>query len=153
MIAHLQCRAGVLVLDCGTGLQEPAAQAAISAADQLAVVTDSDPSTGKLVARAASLLVEEAAAPVLLVVNNVPRRHARRYSEQLGKLIPETSGLAVIESNPAGAARLSSGEFTWNDPAGPWDVTVRELAALVVSQWPALGLTPDAHAGEPDGHL
>ncbi|MDP8944182.1 MAG: hypothetical protein M3N16_08710 [Actinomycetota bacterium] len=145
LIGHLQAKAGVILLDCGTGLQEPAAQAAIAAADQLVLVTDPDPATGKLVARGASLLLE-AETPVVLVVNKMPRRHARSYLEQLGTLVPEAAGMTFIESNPAAAARVSTGRFTWTDPAGGWDVRVRELGALLVSQWPALGLTSGAPA-------
>ena len=47
---------GVLVLDCGTGLQEPAARAAQAAADQIVLISDAHPATASLVAEAAELL-------------------------------------------------------------------------------------------------
>ena len=56
VIERLQSLVGILVLDCGTGLQEPAARAAQACADQLVLVTDAHPSTASLVAEAAELL-------------------------------------------------------------------------------------------------
>ena len=70
---RLETTVGTLVLDCGTGLQEPSAQAAIEAADQIVLVTDADPSTASLVAEAAQLL-KRAGPPMLLVVNKLPRK-------------------------------------------------------------------------------
>src|SRR4051812_21420666 len=56
VITRLQTMVGVLVLDCGTGRQEPAARAAQAAADQLVLISDAHPSTASLVAEAAELL-------------------------------------------------------------------------------------------------
>ena len=61
---RLKAMVGVLVLDCGTGLQEPAARAAIAAADQIVLVSDAEPSTASLVAEAARLLQARRAADV-----------------------------------------------------------------------------------------
>src|SRR4029453_18316775 len=56
VISRLQTMVGVLVLDCGTGLQEPAARAAQAAADQIMLLSDADPAPVSLVAEAAELL-------------------------------------------------------------------------------------------------
>ena len=54
VIQQLKSLVGVLVLDCGTGLQEPAARAAQAAADQIVLISDAHPSTASLVAEAAA---------------------------------------------------------------------------------------------------
>jgi hypothetical protein len=42
---------------------------------------------------------------------------------------------------------VAAGDFTWEEPAGPWEVTLRELAGALLSQWADLGLTvPDPGA-------
>ena len=45
---------GTLVLDCGTGLDDPPARAALGCADQLVLVCDDEPDTASIVAEAAS---------------------------------------------------------------------------------------------------
>jgi hypothetical protein len=45
VIGNLQRLAGVLLIDCGTGLGQPGVQAAILASDQLVVVTDASVDT------------------------------------------------------------------------------------------------------------
>ena len=79
VISRLQSMVGVLVLDCGTGLQEPAARAAQAAADQIVLISDAHPSTASLVAEAAELL-RTVGPPLTLVVNKMPRKreHAAR---------------------------------------------------------------------------
>jgi MinD-like ATPase involved in chromosome partitioning or flagellar assembly len=76
---RLKMTVGGLALDCGTGLQEPAAQAAIEAAEQIVLITDAEPSTASLVAEAAQLL-KRAGPPMFRVVNKVPRRGAGSIS-------------------------------------------------------------------------
>jgi MinD-like ATPase involved in chromosome partitioning or flagellar assembly len=140
VIKRLQALAGILVLDCGTGLQEPAAQAAMMAADQLVLVSDAEPSTASLVAEASELL-ERAGPPLTLVVNKMPRSGARLDLSSLEREVPRARGLIVIESDPPRAGRVSAGEYTWTDTAGSWTRSVRELATVLVSDWARLGLT------------
>ncbi len=140
VIEYLQTKAGVLMLDCGTGLQEPAAQAAVLTADQLVLVSDAEPATATLVTQASKLLLKSG-VPLMVVVNKYSARGARLDIEELAKLVPKAAGMSVVEANPRGAARVAAGEFTWEDPAGPWDVTLRELASALLSQWAGLGLT------------
>ena len=52
VIARMKDYAGLLLLDCGTGLHEPAAHASLDAADMVVVVSDADPATASLVAEA-----------------------------------------------------------------------------------------------------
>ncbi len=136
---RLKTMVGALVLDCGTGLQEPAAQAAIEAADQLVLVSDSEPSTASLVAEAAQLL-KRSGAPMFLVVNKRPRKGARLDLERFSRAVPNARALLSLEADPVSASRLAAGDFSWNDAPSAWQQTVRELAALMVADWPDLGL-------------
>ena len=138
VITHLTRKAEVVLLDCGTELQEPSTQAAIRSADQLVLVSDSDPSTATLVAQAAKLL-RTSDAPMMLLVNKLPRRSAQVDLQALGSLVPDVVGMSTVESDPATAARVSEGTFTWREPAGRCGVSIRELGCIVASQWPALG--------------
>ena len=140
LIEHLQMRAGILLLDCGTGLHDPPAQAAVMCADQIVLVTDAEPATATLVAEASQRLLRSG-APVTLVVNKLPRT-GRLDVDALGRAVSRVAGMAAVELNPVAATRVSAGEFTWEEGSpGPWGTTVRELAAGMVAGWPALGLT------------
>jgi len=140
VISRLQNLVGLLILDCGTGLQEPAARAALATADQIVLVSDAHPSTASLVAEAAELL-RHAGPPMTLVVNKMPSgRNARIDLEGFEKLIPEAQGLVTIEDDQSGAGRVAAGSFSWEDGPGPWRRSVRELAVTIVADWPRLGI-------------
>ena len=142
LIEHLQMRAGILLLDCGTGLHDPPAQAALMCADQLVLVTDAEPATATLVAEASKRLLRSG-APVTLVVNKLPR-NTRLDVEELGRVVNGVTAMCVIELNDVAATRVSAGEFSWEEGSpGPWAVTVRELVASLVAGWTALELTSD----------
>ena len=101
VISRLQTMVGVLVLDCGTGLQEPAARAAQAAADQIVLVSDAHPSTASLVAEAAELL-RTVGPPLTLLVNKMPRkRDARLDLEGLESLVPDAHGPRHARRGPA----------------------------------------------------
>ena len=140
LIGHLQVSAGILLLDCGTGLHDPPAQAAVMCADQIVLVTDAEPATATLVAEAAKRLLRSG-APVTLAVNKLPRNSQLDINE-LGRAVSEAAGMATVELNEVAATRVSAGEFSWEEGSpGPWATTVRELVAGMVAGWPALGLT------------
>jgi len=142
LIEHLQRRAGILLLDCGTGLHDPPAQAALLCADQLVLVTDSEPATATLVAEASGRLLRSG-APVTLVVNKLPR-NTRLDVEELGRVVDSVAAMCVIELNEVAATRVSAGEFSWEEGSpGPWAITVRELVASLVAGWTTLELTSD----------
>jgi MinD-like ATPase involved in chromosome partitioning or flagellar assembly len=140
VIRRLQDLVGLLVLDCGTGLQEPTARAAIAAADQLVLVTDAEPATASLVVEAAELL-SKAGPPLNLVVNKLPRKHSRVDVEQLAGLLPDAAGVITVGSDLDAASRVAGGNFTWEEAPDAWRRAVRELAVLLASDWPRLGLT------------
>jgi MinD-like ATPase involved in chromosome partitioning or flagellar assembly len=136
---RLKTTVGTLVLDCGTGLQEPAAAAAIEAADQIVLLTDAEPSTASLVAEAAQLL-KRAGPPMFLVVNKLPRKGARLDMEMLSRAVPDARALIRVSAEPESASALAAGDWTWDDAPAAWQISLRELAAVMVADWAGLGL-------------
>ena len=140
VIERLQSLVGRLVLDCGTGLQEPAARAAQASADQLVVVTDAHPATASLVAEATELL-RTVGPPMTLVVNKMPaERSARIDLDGLEDLVPDAQGLITLADDPTAAARVAEGSFTWADAPTAWQTSIRELAVTLASDWERLGI-------------
>jgi MinD-like ATPase involved in chromosome partitioning or flagellar assembly len=139
VIKRLQAMTGLLLLDCGTGLRDPTAQAAMMAADQLILVSDAEPSNASLVIEASEPL-ERAGPPITLVVNKLPRGGGRLDLAELERRIPRARGLITLESAPARAARVAAGEFSWTEDGGQWRTAIGELAVTLLADWPALGL-------------
>jgi MinD-like ATPase involved in chromosome partitioning or flagellar assembly len=141
VISRLQSMVGVLVLDCGTGLQEPAARAAQAAADQIVLVSDAHPSTASLVAEAAELL-RTVGPPLTLVVNKMPRkRDARLDLDGLEGLVPDAQGLVTLDEDLRSATKVASGDYSWDDAPDQWRRAIRELAVSLQADWPRLGIT------------
>ena len=75
LFARLSELVGTLVLDCGTGLDDPPARAALASADQLVLVCDDEPDTASIVSEAGEWLrriVEPVGA------RKVPRRRGQQ---------------------------------------------------------------------------
>jgi MinD-like ATPase involved in chromosome partitioning or flagellar assembly len=141
VIARLQTMVGVLVLDCGTGLQEPAARAAQAAADQIVLISDAHPATASLVAEAAELL-RTVGPPLTLVVNKMPRKRDTRLDlEGLEGLVPDAHGLITLDEDLRSATKVASGDYSWDDAPDQWRRAIRELAVSLQADWPALGIT------------
>jgi MinD-like ATPase involved in chromosome partitioning or flagellar assembly len=136
---RLKTIVGGLVLDCGTGLQEPPARAAIEAADQIVLVSDAEPSTASLVAEAGQLL-KRAGPPMYLVVNKLPRKGSRLDLEMLSRAVPDARAMITVASDPEPASALTAGEFSWERAPSTWNRSLRELATVMVADWPELGL-------------
>ncbi|HUY61722.1 MAG TPA: EsaB/YukD family protein [Candidatus Dormibacteraeota bacterium] len=141
VIARLKEFFGVVLLDCGTGLQEPAARAAIAASDQVVLITDAEPATASLVAEAAQLL-RTSGRPITVAVNKMPKRGARLDLHRLSSHLADARGLVVIPHHPAAAAQLASGSFNWRDAPQAWQESMRELAVALLADWGPLGLIP-----------
>jgi MinD-like ATPase involved in chromosome partitioning or flagellar assembly len=141
VIERLKSLVGILVLDCGTGLQEPAARAALNCADQLLLISDAHPSTASLVAEAAEQL-QQATPPITIVVNKMPRtsREINIDLTAFDELVPEARGLLTVEDEATAAARVARGEFQWLDAPDSWKRSIRELAVGLAADWPELGL-------------
>ena len=141
VIARLQSMVGVLVLDCGTGLQEPAARAAQAAADQIVLVSDAHPSTASLVAEAAELL-RTVGPPLTLLVNKMPRkRDARLDLDGLESLVPDAHGLVMLDEDLRSATKVAAGDYSWDEAPDQWRRAIRELAVSLQADWPSLGIT------------
>jgi MinD-like ATPase involved in chromosome partitioning or flagellar assembly len=151
VIRKLQELVGVVVLDCGAGLHDPSARAAMAVADQLVLVSDAEPATASLVAEASRPLAEHG-TPFLLVVNRMPAGGSRLDVEKLATHVPDARGFVVVPSQHEAAATLARGEFDWATAPAAWQVAIRELAAALVADWEPLGLTsepvPEDREGE-----
>ena len=143
LFARLSELVGTLVLDCGTGLDDPPARAALASADQLVLVCDDEPDTASIVSEAGEWLrriVEPTGAQqksLVVVVNNL-RRSSRIDVAAFERATGYAHGLAVIPRHERAAARLHGSRFTWNHAPSGWRTPVRELAALLAADWPRL---------------
>jgi MinD-like ATPase involved in chromosome partitioning or flagellar assembly len=138
VVHKLQQMVGVIVLDTGAGLYEPAARAAMATADQVVLVSDAESATASLVAEAAALLKREG-LPLWLVVNKtgVPSNlDLRAY----GAKVSFAHGLVELRSDVKAARRVADGAFRWEEAPGAWKQAVRELVAALVVAWPDLGI-------------
>jgi MinD-like ATPase involved in chromosome partitioning or flagellar assembly len=141
VVRRLQDMVGIVILDCGTGFHEPAARAALRTADQVILVTDSEPATASLVAEAAALLTHDR-IPIWLVVNKMPSARSGQLDlTALEGYIPQARGLVPVPAEAGAARSLSSGAFDWRDAPAGWKRAVREVAADLVSAWPDLEAT------------
>src|SRR5207302_272234 len=133
VIRRLQELAGIIVLDCGAGLQDQATRAAMEAADQLVLVSDAEPPTASLVAGAALRLAGSSSFTV--VVNRVPRSGGRLDLGHLAEDLGAARGLIRINQDVEAAARVADGEFSWDTAPEAWQVALRELAAVLAVDW------------------
>lgn len=138
VIQKLQKLVSVILLDCGTGLWEPAAQVALASADQVILVSDAEPATASLVAEASHQL-RALDVPVTLVVNRV-HRGGRLDVERFAQSIRWAQGLVTV-ADERGAAAVIGTEFEWDRAPRSWRVALRELGALIAGDWERLGLT------------
>jgi MinD-like ATPase involved in chromosome partitioning or flagellar assembly len=138
VVRKLQQMVGVIVLDSGAGLHEPAAKAALATADQVVLVSDSEPATASLVAEAAAVLKQDG-LPIWLVMNKtgVPTDLDLRA---FGAIVPHARGMVEIKNELAAARTVAAGRFQWLDAPKSWKRSLRELAAALVLDWPSLGI-------------
>jgi MinD-like ATPase involved in chromosome partitioning or flagellar assembly len=139
VIQRLSQYAGVLLLDCGTGLQEPAASAAMTNSDQCILVTDADPAAASLVAEAGQLLAGSG-RPITVVVNKMPSSRSFLALERFQTAVPYASALVVVPNEPHAAGRLTTGQFDWRTAPKSWQVALRRLGVAITSEWASLGL-------------
>lgn len=139
VIQRLQEMVNILVLDCGAGMRDSVTRTALAHADQVVLVSDADPATASLVADVARRMPESAS--YALVINKLPRHGSRLNLEHLSEDVPGAGAVIKIGADGAAAARLSVGEFTWENSPIEWQVAVRELAAHLAADWESLGRT------------
>lgn len=138
VVLKLQQMVGVIILDAGTGFHEPAARAALSTADQVVLVSDPELATASLVAEAAALLKQDG-MPIWLVMNKagVPTELDLRA---FAAVVAHARGLVEVSSDIRAARHVAAGRFTWMDAPRAWNLSLRELAAALVADWPELGI-------------
>jgi MinD-like ATPase involved in chromosome partitioning or flagellar assembly len=127
--------AGVLVLDCGTGLDAAPARCALECADQIVLVTDAQPDTASLVWEAAQRLAD---GPPLWLVANKLDRASRLDLAALERSIPFAQGIVEVPHDRDGADQLLASGFSWTRAPDGWGAPLRELAALLAADWPRL---------------
>jgi MinD-like ATPase involved in chromosome partitioning or flagellar assembly len=140
VIERLQQYVGVLLLDCGTGLQDSSTSAAIAAADQCVLVTEADPAAASLVAEAGTLLAG-GGRPITLVVNKMPRKRSLLALERFREAVPFASSLVVVRNEPRAAGQLTTSQFDWRSSPASWQLALRRLAVALSADWAGLGLT------------
>jgi MinD-like ATPase involved in chromosome partitioning or flagellar assembly len=135
LIARLRDYAGIVVVDCGTGLLDPPVQAALEAADQIVLVTDSAATTARQVVAAANLLPE--GTPIWLVANKMPGEGARVDLARVVAAIPRLEGLTVVPVPKGGppAETIVTPAFRWSAAPEGWQQPMRELAARLADEW------------------
>ena len=125
LFSRLSELVGTLVLDCGTGLDDPPARAALACADQLVLVCDDEPDTASIVSEAAEWLQRIVEPPdsrrksLVLVVNNV-RRSSRIDVAALERETAFAHGLAVVPRDERTAVQLHGSRFSWNQAPAGW---------------------------------
>lgn len=139
VITRLKDFFSLILLDCGTGLQDPALSAAIAAADQVVLLTDAQPATASLVAESTELL-HQWGRPITVVVNRMPVKGAKLDVGRLSRYLPAARGLVVIPDDVIAATRLATGRFDWRDAPESWQFALRRLATVLVADWERLGL-------------
>jgi MinD-like ATPase involved in chromosome partitioning or flagellar assembly len=138
VIRRLQEMVGMVMLDCGTGMHDPALRAALDTADQVVLVTDADPATASLVAEAAVFL-ESTGVPIWLVVNRVPPSGSRLRIPSLEAHLPFARGLVVVPAHDRAAGHVAGGSFDWRDAPRTWGRAIRQLAAVLAAAWGDIG--------------
>ena len=139
VITRLKDFFSLILLDCGTGLQDPALAAAIAGADQVVLLTDSQPATASLVAESTELL-HQWGKPITVVVNRMPAKGAKLDVDRLSRYLPAARGLVVVPDDVIAATRLATGRFDWRDAPPSWQLALRRLATVLVADWKRLGL-------------
>jgi len=138
VIRRLQQLAGMLILDCGAGLQHPATGAALAAADQLVLVSDADPLTAGIVAEAARAMGQDRSYTV--VVNKVPQSGGRLDMASLVGEMGSARGVIGVSADVEAAARVTDGSFSWDAAPDDWQLAYRKLAAVLTTDWQQLDL-------------
>jgi MinD-like ATPase involved in chromosome partitioning or flagellar assembly len=138
LITRLRDYAGIILVDCGTGLLDPPVRAALEAADQIVMVTDSSATTAKQVVAAADLVPQD--TPMWLVANKMPEKGSMLDLDQVVAAMPRLNGVTVIPIPGGGqlAENIVVPNFSWSTAPSAWQEPLRELAARLASNWKTL---------------
>ena len=136
LITRLRDYAGIILVDCGTGLLDPPVRAALSTADQIVLVTDGSATTARQVVAAADLLPD--GTPTWLVANKMAARGSKVDLEQVAAAIPRLLGVTMVPCPRRGqlAESIVTPAFRWSEAPGVWQEPIREVAARLARDWP-----------------
>ena len=126
------------MLDCGTGLDSPAARAALGACDQVLLVCDGEPDTASIVAEAAHYLQQH--APPLVLVANKLDRSSRIDTDALERKVAFARAIVRVPTSRVGAQQLHASHFSWTHAPSCWTTPLRQLAVLLVCDWQRLDI-------------
>jgi hypothetical protein len=56
------------------------------------------------------------------------------------RAVPDARALITVGTDPRAASALAAGDFSWDEAPAGWRLSVSELAAVMVADWPDLGL-------------
>jgi hypothetical protein len=129
LLQGLARHADALVLDCGPGLADPGARAAVATADQLVLVTEPAPSPGNR--RVAGALTDLGHAVVVVAAG---AGSGGTGPAALARLLPGIRGVVPLPPPPAMPPR------EWAEVPPWWRRPALELASLLAADWPALGV-------------
>jgi Mrp family chromosome partitioning ATPase len=115
LIEHLRRLQSIVVLDCAAGFRKPSSAAALAAADLVVVVT-----------RAAHRSPRMPHAKTIVQVENQAPRQQRSMQSASGVRV------VTVVDEPTAARRLKTRGFTWSQAPESWQVSIRELAALLI---------------------
>ncbi|MBO0692038.1 MAG: hypothetical protein J2P58_03980 [Acidimicrobiaceae bacterium] len=137
LIRRLRDYTGVLLLDCGTGLLDPPVRAALEAADQIVLVTDTSATTARQVVASARLLPSQ--TPTWLVANKMAKS-SRLDLPRVITSIPQVRGVTVVPVPGEDLAEnIVTPNFRWEEAPQVWQEPLREIAARLADYWPNLG--------------
>jgi hypothetical protein len=133
LVRALARHANALVLDCGPGLGDPGAQAAVATADQFVLVTEPAPSAGSR--RVAGALADLGHA-VVVVLAAGGSGSGSASPAALARLLPGIRGVVPLPPPPPAVPPRE-----WAEVPPWWRRPARQLASLLAADWPALGMT------------
>ena len=56
------------------------------------------------------------------------------------RAVPDARALITVDADPKNASALAAGDWSWDDAPDSWNRSLRELAVVMVADWPGLGL-------------
>jgi type VII secretion system (Wss) protein YukD len=169
LVRGLAGHVSTLVLDCGPGLGDPGARAALATADQIVLVAEPNPSpANRWMART---LIDQGLPVVLVPARAPPRLDAAALAARL----PGVRGVVPLARDPAGKVKIVSAQdrtgtriprrsrlWAWGagrrpptglqgvrrrsgmGAPGSWDEPASRLAQVLVTDWAALGIGPSS---------
>jgi hypothetical protein len=129
LLQGLARHADALVLDCGPGLADPGARAAVATADQLVLVTEPAPSPGSR--RVAGALADLGHAVVVVAAGAAS---GGTGPAELARRLPGVRGVVPLPTPAAAPPR------EWAEVPPWWRRPALELASRLAADWPALGI-------------